>query len=135
MPAFRRASRERVNAFRVDEQYLLKHYFEGETVFDRLRWYYNNQQYRFEIPESEFDVLETFLAEHGYDLVEIDYSGPYVVAVKAYTAHPEGIFKSCVATRSRSGYNVFLLADREAVEQAIQAGAEQIADTPIQNPF
>lgn len=135
MASFRRGNEERVNVFEVDETYLFKHYFEGEHVFRRLKGYYNNQAYRFEVPPSEFDELRSILSEEGYGLVLVDEIPPFVVVVKQYTAHPENVFKQSVIHRSSDGYNCFLLSDEEAVESAVEAGAARLGATGVENPF
>ena len=60
----------------------LKHYFDSEEVFDRLKRYYNNRQYRFEVPPDEFENLRSFLEEYGYGLVVINMIEPFIVVVK-----------------------------------------------------
>lgn len=57
---FHRAGDERINVFEVDETCLFKHYFDGKGVFNHLRRYYNNQQYRFEVPTKDFEELPPF---------------------------------------------------------------------------
>lgn len=126
---------ERVNAFPVEERYLFKHYFEGEAVFERLRRYYDNTQYRFEVPEGRFPILRAFLADRGYDLVVVDDPGDYAVVVRKYTAHPDDIFKDSVLQRSVDGYNCFLLTDAEAVERAVDEGAVPLSATDLERPF
>lgn len=135
MAEFRRAGHEQVNVFEVDEIYLFKHYFDSEEVFDRLKQYYNNQQYRFEVPPDEFEDLHSFLEEHGYGLVVVDVFEAFVVVVKKYTAHPDNIFKGSVIQRTVDGYNCFLLIDQTAVEQAVQNGANRLTETDVPNPF
>lgn len=134
MPDFHRASEERVNAFRVDEAYLFKHYFEGETIFDRLKRYYDNQQYRFEIPEDDFEEVQAFLADHGYALVEVDDPAAFTVVVEKYTDHPENIFKDSVLHQGGPDHNVFVMKDRVAVEQAELNGATRITETDLAAP-
>jgi hypothetical protein len=68
MAGFRRANQEQVNAFRINGEYLFKHYFEGDEVFARLRNYYNHNQYRFEVPVEDFEEIKSFLSDHGYRL-------------------------------------------------------------------
>ncbi|MFB6300268.1 MAG: hypothetical protein ABEH65_08420 [Halobacteriales archaeon] len=137
MTAAGRAGRERVNAFPIDGRYLFKHYFEGQSVFARLKRYYNNQQYRFEVPAEEFESIQSFLADHGYALIEIepDAIDEYAVAVKQYTSHPENIFKRSVLQRSTDGYNCFLMTDRTAVEEAVDAGAMPVPATELTPVF
>lgn len=126
---------EYVNVFDVDERYLFKHYFEGDDVFARLKQYYNNQQYRFEVPHDDFEPLRAFLSDHGYVLTPVDATADFVVVVEKYTSHPENIFKQSVIHRSADGYNCFLLRDQVAVEQAAYDGATRLPETDVPNPF
>ena len=135
MAEFRRAGHEQVNVFEVDEIYLFKHYFDSEEVFDRLKQYYNNQQYRFEVPPDEFEDLRSFLEKHGYGLVVVDVLEAFVVVVKKYRVHPDNIFKASVIQRTVDGYNCFLLTDQAAVEQAVQDEATRLTETDVPNPF
>jgi hypothetical protein len=135
MADFRRASQEQVNVFEVDEMYLFKHYFESDEVFDRLKRYYNNQQYRFEVPPGEFEDLRSFLSNHDYGAVVVDVLEPFVVVVKKYTSHPDDIFKQCVIQRTVDGYNCFLLTDQTAVKETVQNGATRLTEADLENPF
>ena len=135
MTGFRRAGHERVNVFEVDRRYLFKHYFEGDAVFARLRRYYDNQQYRFEVPPGEFSEVRSFLADHGYGLVVVEAVPEFTVVVRQYTRHPENIFKASVTHRGADGYNFFLMTDREAVEEAVRDGAVRLARTTLDHPF
>lgn len=135
MAAFRRAGNEQVNVFDVDGLYLFKHYFEGDEVFAQLKPYYNNHQYRFEVPPEDFDGIRAFLDNYGYGLVVVDALNAFVVVVTKYTAHPDNIFKASVIQRSVDDYNCFLMTDQVAVEQAVHEGAARLTDTDLENPF
>lgn len=126
---------EQVNVFLVSGRYLFKHFFEDEVVYARLKQYYNNQQYRFEVPEPKFTKLQWFLATHGYTLTVQESTAEFVIVVKKYTDHPENIFKQSVMQRSQGEYNCFLMTDRDAVRDAEQAGATPLTATPLANPF
>lgn len=135
MPEFHRASQQRVNAFPVGETYLFKHYFDDGDVFGELRQYYNGEQYRFEVPGSEFDRIRSSLAEKGYALVVVEDVEAYLVAVEKYTEHPDSIFQDSVLHGGDPEYNVFLLKDRAAVEQAVRNGATRFDETAARNPL
>jgi hypothetical protein len=104
-------------------------------VFAQLKTYYNNQQYRFEVPPTEFDRIQAFLDDHGYGLVVVDALDAFVVVVTEYMAHPDNIFKASVIQRSVDDYNCFLMTDQVAVEQAVHEGATRLTDTGLENPF
>ncbi|MFB6254792.1 MAG: hypothetical protein ABEI06_09285 [Halobacteriaceae archaeon] len=126
---------ERVNAFLIEDTYLFKHYFEGDEVFDILREYYNNYQYRFEVPVDEFNWVQSVLASHSYALVEVEDFRPYIVVVKQYTNHAENIFKDSVHHTSEQGYNFFLMKNKTAVETCIKQGATALQDHDMPSPF
>ena len=128
MPVVTAAALEPVNAFPVENTILIKHYFDGDEVFDRLKPYYNGSQYRFEVPVREFDSLRRFLRRHGYDVTVVDRPEEYYVAVRKYTAHPEAVFKQSVHQESVDGYNCFLMKDQEAVEVVVAQGATQLSE-------
>jgi len=131
MPAATAAALVRVNAFPIDGTVLVKHYFDGDDVFARLKPYYNGSQYRFEVPVGEFDSLRRFLRRHGYDVRVVDRPAEFYVVVRQYTEHPEGIFKSSVRHERVDGYNCFLMKDRQAVEAVVAQGATPLTTEPL----
>lgn len=132
MPEFHRANLERVNAFAIDDAYFFKYYFDHDEVFAKLGKYYNNQQYRFEVPEASFEEIADFLSGYGYGLVVVEYPDSFAVVVRKYTEHPENIFKGSVLHRSEGNWNVFLLKDRATVDRAVDQGATPIEDVDLE---
>lgn len=135
MAEFRRAGTEQVNVFWVDETYVFKGYFDSDKIWSRLKQFYNNQQYRFEIPPDEFGWVRSLLEEHGYGPVVVDEVPEFVVVVKKYTNHPENVFKASVMHRSVDQFNCFLVKDQAEMERLIQEGATPITETGLENPF
>lgn len=137
MSEFHRADQESVNAFRLGDQYLFKHYFEADEIFARVRTYHHNSQYRFEVPVAEFEEIKSFLADYGYSLVAVHEMAEFVVVVRKYTEPPGNIFKQSVIQRSIPKYNCFLMTSRSAVEDATRktAIANPLPETEIDNPF
>lgn len=103
-------------------------------MFARSKQYYNNRQYRFEVPQDDFEPLQAFLADNGCVLTPVDETETFVVAVEKYTSHLENIFKECVIQRSVDGYNCFLLRNQVAVEQAAHNGAARLSETEVAPP-
>jgi len=83
------------------------------------------------VPEDDFDEIKAFLGEFGYALVVVDMIEEYMVVVRKYTEHPENIFKDSVLQRSEGDYNVFVMTDQAAVEQAELQGAMRLTETDI----
>lgn len=127
MPRFD-ADTERINVFAIDDEYLFSHYFDRTDLFEALREYYNDDAYRFEVPAEEFDGVRDLLAEAYFDLVVIDDPEPYCVVKEQYTEHAE-ILRNSVLTWDRRGYRFFIMTDELAVREALERGAERLADT------
>lgn len=128
-------SREQIPVFPVVDGYLFKHYFESDELFRKIYTYYNHEKYRFEVPHSRFDSVETTLWENGYDLEIIDDTEKFIVAVEKYNNHPWNVFRHSVVKRGTRDHNCFLMANREAVDIAISHGAKPLTETDIENPF
>lgn len=131
MPTFD-ADREQINVFQVDDTYLFKHYFEQGEVFSQLRQYYNESDYRFEVPADELQSVRDLLEEHFFELVVVDDLERFCVVKRKYTDHPDVLFKASVLEREKQDSTVFLMTDQLSVEQAVNNGATRVADTDLE---
>ncbi|EMA39158.1 hypothetical protein [Halobiforma nitratireducens] len=134
MPTFD-VDREQINVFAVGDRYLFKQYFDEDAVFDALRPYYNEDDYRFEVPEDAFADVQEILEDHFYEPVVIQDLEPFCVVHPKYTEHPSVLFKASVLQRSHGDRHVFLLKDQLSVEQAVNNGATALAETDIDDVF
>lgn len=126
----------RINVFEVDGTYIFKQYFEEKETFNRLKRHYNSKQYRFEVPGSKIEHVLTYLSQEGYRMVVVDDAiEEYVLVVRKYTDHPEGVFKKSVMLRKTVDYNCFLMRNKAAVEEGLESGGRRLSDMDIQNPF
>jgi hypothetical protein len=121
---------ERITVFRIDDEYLFSHYFEREDVFDSLREYYNEDEYRFEIPAEDFDTVSAQLEDEYYDPVVVEDLEPYCVVKEQYTEHAE-ILKQSVLNWERRSHLFFLMKDELAVKDAVERGATPIEETDL----
>jgi len=126
---------ETVNAFPMRDVLLVRHYFEGDGAFAALEAYYDQREYRFEIPQRDLPAVQDALAEHGYELQVVDYLEPYAVVVRKYSHHPESVFEDAVAQFSNADFNVFVLKDETAVETAVRSGAQRLSAAPVSVRF
>lgn len=130
---FSPASAERVYAFGLDETVLFKHWFDDEA-YGEISTYYDDYEYRFEVPRSRFAEVTDALADHGYTLDLVSDWEPFTVVKRKYTNHPKLLFKNSVLHRGTRNFNVFVMKDREAVDQAVERGARPIAATDLEPP-
>lgn len=119
---------EQLIVFEVGDEYLFSQYFEQQDVFEDLREYYNDTEYRFEVPEDEFDTVRKHLEDAYYEPVVVTDLAPYCVLINKYDEHAE-ILKQSIATWERDGKRFFLMKDDLAVKEAVERGAERISDT------
>ena len=134
MPSFD-VDREQVNLFRVEDRYLFKQYFDQDKVFTALRDYYNQDDYRFEVPPDVVEEVKQVLREHMFEPVVVDAPAEFCVVYPKYTDHPDVLFKAAVLQRSKRDKHLFLLKDQLSVEQAVNNGATRLADTDMDTRF
>ncbi len=119
---------ERLTVFRVDDEYLFSHYFDRQDVFADLSEYYDEEAYRFEVPAGEFEAVRERLEDAYYDPQVVTDLEPYCVVIDKYDEHA-AILRESVASWERRGHRFFLLKDDLAVGEALERGAERVAET------
>ena len=120
-----------VPLFLVEGTYYFKYYFEDRAVFDELSRYYNEGDYRFEVPADALDTVVAVLERAGKTPRPLERFDDYVVAKKKYTDHPDVLFKRSVLRDDDGGYNLFLMQDRAAVDAAVTSGGVPLGDTQL----
>lgn len=121
---------ERVNVFEIDDQYLFKHYFQRTDLFEELREYYNDEEYRFEVSADEFKDVQEFLQKEYIVLEIVDDLETFCVVKEQYTEHAD-ILRNAVIQWQREGYNFFLMKDELSVKEALEQGATPVAETDL----
>jgi hypothetical protein len=117
-----------ITAFHLGDEYVFDHYFERDHVFDRVREHYDDDGYRFEVPEAAFDEVRPFLEAEGYRVDVVEDPEPYCVVLERYEEHAD-VLRESVAHWERRGHLFFLLPDDRTVEEALDAGATPVAET------
>lgn len=119
---------ERINVFRLDDEYLFAYFFDRSDLFETFQAYYNDDAYRFEVPATEFDVVRERITDTGFDPVVVDDPEEYCVVTEQYAKHAD-ILRDAVIHWKRRGHRFFVLSDERAVEQALERGAVRIDQT------
>ena len=130
MPSFG-VDRTTITAFEIDDTYLFSHYFEQDDVFAKLSEYYNDAEYRFEVPAQDLDSVRTVLDDHFYEPEVADDTEAFCVVKEKYTDHAD-ILRNAVFHTSRREYTVFLMKDALTVEQAVEQGATRLAEADLE---
>lgn len=130
MPAFD-VDTEDINVFEVNDTYLFKHYFDNSEVFDELRRYYNQDAYRFELPDHEtLQQVDELLADHFYTLNHVDDHEPYCVVMDRGEDYSD-ILRNAVVRFNQGQHTVFLMKDQLSVDHAIEQGAVPLEDSVV----
>lgn len=130
MPAFD-VDREEINVFEVNDTYLFKQYFDNSDVFDELRQYYNQDAYRFELPDqATVQQVDATLADYFYTLDVVDDIEAYCVVVERGKDYSD-ILRNAVVQFDRRQHHVFLMKDQLSVDQAVEHGATPLEQTDI----
>jgi hypothetical protein len=120
--------REEITVFHVDDDYLFSHYFDRTDVFEDLKEYYRDEEYRFEVPDEAFESVRERLREAYYEPVVVEDLEPYCVVTGKYDEHAN-ILRESVANWERREHRFFLMQSDLAVKEAIEAGATPVAET------
>jgi len=124
------SEREPIYVFKIGDEYLFTHYFQRTDIFSELQMYYNDDEYRFEVPEDDFPRVLELLEENWYKPIRVEELEEFAVVKEQYTEHKE-ILRNSVMHWSRDGYNFFLMQSPRAVEEAIEQGATRIEETKM----
>jgi hypothetical protein len=119
---------ETIRVFPMDEEYWFSHYFDRQDLFRRLREYYNEDEYRFKISQEEFEQVREELADEYIELDVIEDRESFCVIRDQHSEYGD-ILRDSVAHWERRGQRFFLMKDDLAVKEAIERGAERLADT------
>ena len=124
------SEREPIYVFNIEESYLFTHYFARTDIFSELQEYYNDEEYRFEVPEYDFLWVLELLEENHYKPIRVEDIEEFAVVKEQYTSHSEILLNS-VMYWSRDGYNFFVMQSPHAVEEAVEQGASRIEETEL----
>ncbi len=119
---------ETIRVFPMDDEYWFSHYFDRQDLFQRLREYYNDDAYRFEIPAEAFETVREELADEYIELDVVEDREAFCVVKEQYSEYGE-ILRDSVAHWERRGQRFFLMKDDLAVREALERGAERLEDT------
>ena len=121
--------RELVYVFELDHEYVFRRYFELNEVFEALSDYYDADEYRFEVPERDWDDVAETLRGYRYAPEVVEDPADFVVVTEQYAPHAD-VLRASVADWTRRGHRFFLLPDLMAVERAVaDHGATPVDET------
>ena len=124
------SDREPIYVFRVDDAYMFWHYFARTDMFSEHQMYYDDDEYRFEVPEDDFPGVLEVLKQNHYEPIRVEDIKKFAVVNEEYTEHAD-ILRNSVMHWSRDGYDFFVMQSPQAVEEAVERGATRIEETNL----
>ena len=121
---------EDITVFKIGSRYLFTTYFEEEPLYNHLKKYYNNDKYRFEIPEEDLNQVRQILDEFYYKLTIEDNLEDYLVAVDK-EADSSSILRNSVMREHQGHHEIYVMKDKLSVKQAIEDGATEIKKSEV----
>lgn len=123
-------SRDPIYVFEIGGEYLFSHYFYRSDTFSELRMYYNDDEYRFEIPDNDFPRVLELLEQDHYEPIRVEDIAAFAVVKEQSTEHKD-ILRNSVVNESRDGYNFFVMKSPQAVTEAVEQGATRLKATDL----
>jgi hypothetical protein len=122
---------EEITAFDTGDIHIFKTYFDENQLFKQLETYYNEDKYRFEIPDGDLEQVRQLLEEYYYELAVTDDIEEYCVVVEK-KADSSDILRNSVMRKRRGQHEVLVMKDNLSKEQAIEKGAASLEKSGIQ---
>ena len=117
--------RKRINLFKIDKLYVLKHFFDDRDIFKDLVNFYNSMSYRFEMKNTDEmnEMIKYLEMKTGFEVSIIEDPADFMVKISKDKKYAP-ILKNSVDFRETKDARIFLMKDMAAVEEAIILGAE-----------
>lgn len=121
---------EEITAFDLGDTYIFKTYFDEDPVYNQLQKYYNQDKYRFEVPERELEEVEQLLDEYYYELEVTDDFEEYCVVAEKETDSSD-ILRNSVMKKQRGQHEIFVMKDEISVRQAVEHGGDRLEKSGV----
>ena len=117
--------REKINLFKIGRVWCFKHFFDDKELFRELYDYYNQDQYRFELPTvGERNKIIKYLERKGFEIALIEDLSNYTVTLEIFKKYAP-LLRNSIDHIVKGNIRIFVMNDMAAVEEAIAAGAKK----------
>jgi len=121
---------EEITAFDTGDNYIFKTYFDENQLFKQLETHYNEDKYRFEIPDNDLTQVRQLLEEYYYELTVTDDVEDYCVVVEK-KADSSDILRNSVMRKRKGQHEILVMKDELSKEQAIEKGAVSLEKSGV----
>jgi len=113
---------EEITAFEIGGRYIFKTYFEEDQLFKELEKYYNEDKYRFKIPEYDLEEVRQVIEEYYYEL-DVEHSVEDYCVVVDRKSKSASTLKNSVMKIHREQHEILVMKDELSKEQSLEMGA------------
>jgi hypothetical protein len=121
---------EEITVFEMGGTCIFKEYFDENQLFKQLEKYYNEDKYRFEIPEYDLEQVRQVLEKYYYELEAVDSVDEYCVVVDK-KSDSSNILRNSVMRKEKRQHEVIVMNDKLSKKQAIEQGAVNIEKSEV----
>ncbi|WP_336326488.1 hypothetical protein [Halovenus sp. HT40] len=121
---------EEITVFEIGGTYIFKQYFDENQLFKQLEKYYNEDKYRFEIPEDDLEQVRQVLEKYYYKLEVADSVDAYCVVVDK-KSDSSNILRNSVMRKEKRQHEVIVIKNKLSKKQAIEQGAVSIEKSEV----
>jgi len=122
---------EEITAFEVGDTHIFKKYFDEDRLFKQLEKYYNEDKYRFEIPEDDLEEVRQVLGEYYYELEVVDSVEDYCVVGDKKSDSSDTLRNSAMRKQRRQD-EILVMKDELSKRQAMKKGAASLEESEVQ---
>jgi len=123
---------EEITAFEIGDRYIFKTYFDENQLFKQLETYYNEDKYRFEIPDSDLGKVRQLLEKYYYELEVVDRVEDYCVVVDRKSKSASTL-RNSVMRKHRGQHEILVMKDELSREQSLEKDAVNLRKSEVEN--
>jgi len=123
---------EEITVFEIGNRYTFKTYFDEDQLFKELEKYYNEDKYRFEIPESALEQVRQILENYYYELDVTDSVEDYCVVVDRKSKSANTL-RNSVMRKRKGEHEILVMKDELSKKQAVEKDAVILEKSEVGN--
>ena len=123
---------EEITAFEIGDTYIFKKYFDEDQLFKQMETNYNEDKYRFEIPESDLKQVRQTLDKYYYELEVADSINDYCVVVDKKSKSANTL-RNSVMRKHRGQHEILIMKNKLSKEQSLEKDAVSLQKSEVAN--
>lgn len=122
---------EEIIAFEIGDRYIFKTYFDENQLFKQLKLYYDEDKYRFEIPDSYLGQVRQTLEKYYYELEVVDSVEDYCIVMNMKSKSANTL-RNSVMRNHRRQQEILVMKDNSSKKQAVEKDAITLEKSEVE---